>query len=70
MSSKVIAIANQKGGVGKTTSTMNIARALIDTGASVLMIDGDPQSSLSIVHGVAPKLIVTIEYRRGNRDAV
>ena len=61
MSSKVIAIANQKGGVGKTTSTMNIARALIDTGASVLMIDGDPQSSLSIVHGVDPLKIRELE---------
>ena len=61
MSSKVIAIANQKGGVGKTTSTVNIARALIDAGATVLMIDCDPQSSLSIVHGVDPLKLRELE---------
>ena len=61
MSTKIIAIANQKGGVGKTTSTVNIARALIDAGASVLMIDCDPQSSLSIVYGVDPLRLRELE---------
>ena len=61
MSAKIIAIANQKGGVGKTTSTVNIARALIDAGVSVLMIDCDPQSSLSIVHGVDPLRLRELE---------
>ena len=62
MSNKIIAIANQKGGVGKTTSTVNIARALIDEGASVLMIDCDPQSSLSIVYGVDPLKLRELEH--------
>lgn len=40
---------------------MNIARALIDAGASVLMIDCDPQSSLSVVHGVDPLALRELE---------
>lgn len=54
MIAKIIAVANQKGGVGKTTSTVNIARALKDAGAKVLLIDSDPQSSLSIIQNIDP----------------
>lgn len=52
--SKIIAIANQKGGVGKTTSTANLAFALGDAGQRVLVVDCDPQSSMSIVLGLDP----------------
>lgn len=52
MSAKIISIANQKGGVGKTASTSNLAHALIDANQRVLVIDCDPQSSLSIAHGI------------------
>lgn len=51
MSSKVIAIANQKGGVGKTTTTVNLGIGLARTGQHVLLIDSDPQGSLTIALG-------------------
>jgi chromosome partitioning protein len=54
-SAAIIAVANQKGGVAKTTSTINLATALIQAGYKVLVIDSDPQSSLSIVWGIDPR---------------
>ena len=51
---KIIAIANQKGGVAKTTTTYNLAVAKAIEGKKVLMIDLDPQSSLTIAAGIEP----------------
>jgi len=50
---KVIAIANQKGGVGKTTSTVSIGTCLAKMGKSVLLVDADAQGSLTASLGIA-----------------
>ena len=59
---KIIAVVNQKGGVGKTTSTVNLTAALTELGLKVLMVDFDPQANASSGLGVDKRKIKCSAY--------
>jgi chromosome partitioning protein len=59
---RVLAVVNQKGGVGKTTSTINLGAALAAEGAKVLLVDFDPQGALSVGLGLNPNSLELTVY--------
>jgi chromosome partitioning protein len=58
----IIAVANQKGGVAKTTSTLNLGAALHEAGYKVLMVDMDPQANLTLSMGINPESLTASLY--------
>jgi chromosome partitioning protein len=59
---RIIALCNQKGGVGKTTSAINLGAALAELGRRVLLVDFDPQGALSVGLGVQPHQLERTAY--------
>lgn len=64
---KIITIGNHKGGVGKTTSTINIGAGLNNLGKKVLLVDLDPQANLSISLGVYEPVKSMYDYFKGEK---
>ena len=60
--SRIVAVANQKGGQGKTTSTLALGTALADRGYRVLIVDLDPQASLTSAAGLEPETLDSTIY--------
>lgn len=66
----VISLLNHKGGVGKTTSAINIGAGLVELGQRVLLVDLDPQANLSLSLGIGRQAVTIYESLMGESDLV
>lgn len=64
----IISLLNHKGGVGKTTSTINIGAAMVELGKKVLLVDLDPQANLTLSLGIPRQRITIYEAIRGESE--
>lgn len=64
----IISLLNHKGGVGKTTSTINIGAAMVELGKKVLLVDLDPQANLTLSLGIPRQRVTIYEAIRGESE--